>query len=225
MCARLFILIAALSIAGMTACSSDGERHRSFNPTAPTPVVGATDSTSSTTASPSFGTMLIAFPPRNEAFTFRNELELHYREQLRRQATTSYVDLEGDVVWTQEYLRYRLNRCTHEQAMQHVFDQIDGRPPAPVCGDPPANQVAFPPRNECLAFREQLELRYRDRLRRTLMETYVDIEGSVVWVQEYLRYRLNQCDHQTARARVFDQIGGRGAGPTCGPGGNRFGPP
>jgi hypothetical protein len=32
--------------------------------------------------------------------------------------------VEGDVVWTQEYLRYRVNRCTHQQAQQKVFQQV-----------------------------------------------------------------------------------------------------
>ena len=78
---------------------------------------------------------VIAFPPRNEPFAFREELEGKYRDGLRRSPSSTYVDLEGDIVWTQEYLRYRVNRCGHAAATQKVMSQIDGRGIAPVCTD------------------------------------------------------------------------------------------
>jgi len=161
-------------------------------------------------------TGVIAFPPRNEPYAFRQELELKYRDGLRRQPSSTYVDLEGDIVWTQEYLRYRLNQCDHATATQKVLDQIDGRGIAPVCGNPPAGgPVAFPPRNEPYAFRQELEARYRDGLRRPATSSYADIEGSIVWTQEYLRYRVNRCGHDAATRKVLDQIDGRGIAPTC----------
>jgi len=43
------------------------------------------------------------------------------------------VDREGDVVWIQEYLRYRVNSCGHAAAVQSVLTQIDGRSAPPVC--------------------------------------------------------------------------------------------
>jgi len=43
------------------------------------------------------------------------------------------VDNEGDVVWTQEYLRYRVNGCGHAVAVQDVMLQIDGFAAPPVC--------------------------------------------------------------------------------------------
>ena len=43
----------------------------------------------------------------------------------------------------------------------------------------------------------------------------MDAEGGVVWTQEYLRYRVNQCDHPTAVQKVFSQIDGGGVAPTC----------
>jgi len=78
-----------------------------------------------------FGAVL--FPPRNEALDFRNQLEAKYRDGLRRGPTTTTVDPEGDVVWTQEYLRYRVNSCGHGMAVQSVMTQIDGRSAPPVC--------------------------------------------------------------------------------------------
>ena len=159
---------------------------------------------------------VIAFPPRNEPFAFRQELEHKYRDGLGRSLSSTYVDLEGDIVWTQEYLRYRVNQCDHATAEQKVFDQIDGRGIAPVCGNPPSGGVvAFPPRNEPYAFRQELEHKYRDGLGRSPASSYVDIEGSIVWTQEYLRYRVNRCGHAAATQKVLDQIDGKGIGPVC----------
>lgn len=165
---------------------------------------------------PADTTGVIAFPPRNEPYAFRQDLELKYRDGLRRSPSTTYVDLEGDIVWTQEYLRYRVNQCDHATAVQKVMDQIDGRGIAPVCGNPPSGSVvAFPPRNEPYAFRQELEIKYRDGLRRGATSSYVDIEGAIVWTQEYLRYRVNQCGHVAATQKVLDQIDGRGIAPVC----------
>jgi gluconate kinase len=157
----------------------------------------------------------VAFPPRNEPFDFRSSLERKYRDQLRRPPTSSFVDVEGDVVWTQEYIRYRVNRCSHSLAVQYVLAQIDGAGIAPVCGDEPAGSIAFPPRNEPFAFRQELERKYRDDLRRPPSATFVDLEGAIVWGQEYLRYRINGCGHVAAEEKVFAQIDGGGIPPTC----------
>jgi hypothetical protein len=73
------------------------------------------------------------FPPRNDSFDFRMRLETKYRDDLRRDASSTAVDLEGEVVWTQEYLRYRLGRCSHQAAVDRVFAQIDGAGVQPVC--------------------------------------------------------------------------------------------
>jgi len=160
-------------------------------------------------------TGVIAFPPRNEPFAFREELERKYRDGLRRSPSSTYVDLEGDIVWTQEYLRYRVNECSHDVAMQRVLAQIDGQGILPVCGSPPPRVVPFPPRNEPYAFRQELERTYRDGLRRNATSSYVDIEGSIVWTQEYLRYRVNRCSHEAATQKVLDQIDGKGIAPVC----------
>ncbi len=161
------------------------------------------------------GALGVAFPPRDESFRFRQELETVYRTGLQRAETSSYVDAEGDLVWTQEYLRYRVNGCGHAEAAARTLAQIDGAGIAPVCGDTPPGVVSFPPRDESYRFRLQLEAQYRDQLRRPPSSTYVDVEGALVWTQEYLRYRVNKCDHVTATLRVVQQIEGRGIGPVC----------
>ena len=150
------------------------------------------------------GTADATFPPRNEPFLFRTNLEAKYRDGLRREATTSYVDIEGTIVWTQEYLRYRVNQCGHADAVARVLRQIDGAGAEPVCGV--ASTTSFPPRNEPLDFRAQLEQKYRDGLQRGPTLTFVDAEGDIVWTLEYLRYRLSSCGHAEAESKVFTQI-------------------
>lgn len=157
----------------------------------------------------------IAFPPRNEPFQFRQALEEKYRFGLGRGPTATFVDVEGDIVWTQEYLRYRVNGCDHDTAAARVFSQIRSGAIAPTCGEAPEGMVAFPPRNEPFAFRVELEAFYRDALRRGLTSTFVDIEGDIVWTQEYLRYRVNGCEHVQATVNVLRQIDGGGIAPIC----------
>ena len=160
---------------------------------------------------------VVLFPARNESFAFRNALETKYRDGLRRTATSTWVDVEGDVVWTQEYLRYRVNGCDHGLSVQRVMDQIDGRGAGPTCAEARGGVVPFPPRDESFAFRRDLEVKYRDGLRRPASSTFVDTEGSLVWVQEYLRYRVNACDHLASESKVMGQIDGQGIAPDCVP--------
>jgi hypothetical protein len=154
---------------------------------------------------------LAVFPPRNEPFQFRQTLEGYYRDTLRRGPVQTAVDLEGGIVWTQEYLRYRLSGCQHSIAVMRVLSQIDGSSP-PECG----GIASFPPRNEALDFRSNhLESKYRDGLRRSLTTSFVDVEGDVVWTTEYFRYRLSGCDHENASSKTLQQVGGAPAPATC----------
>jgi hypothetical protein len=220
----------ALAVASTFAGCADRSERQSASPlatsptvpsavTAPGGVAGATRSGQGRDvvlpAYTPIGALDVAFPGRDESFAFRQSLEAKYRDGLRRAATSSYVDVEGDLVWTQEYLRYRVNACAHVDAIARVMTQIDGAPAPPVCGPSPAGTVAFPPRNESFDFRQELERKYRDGLRRTPSATYVDVEGAVVWTQEYLRYRVNACGHVAATQKVLDQIDGRGIAPVC----------
>lgn len=161
------------------------------------------------------GSGSVSFPARNESLDFRNQLETKYRDGLRRGNSTTYVDPEGDIVWLSEYFRYRVNACSHDQARTRVFAQIDNTGTYGVCGLVSAGSVAFPPRNESLNFRNALEAKYRDELRRSAGQTAVDNEGDVVWIQEYLRYRVNSCSHAVAIDKVFAQIDGRGVQAVC----------
>lgn len=155
---------------------------------------------------------LAAFPPRNEPLQFRQSLESYYQNTLRRTPIGTAVDLEGSVVWTQEYLRYRLSGCDHADSATKVLSQIDGRSAPTECG----GSVGFPPRNEALNFRANyLEAKYRDGLRRPFTSTYVDFEGDIVWMMEYFRYRLSGCSHDDASQKTFTQVAGGAAPATC----------
>jgi predicted Zn-dependent protease len=158
----------------------------------------------------------INFPPRNETYDFRAWLESEYSSALGRPAGLSYSDVEGSVVWVQEYLRYRLNMCSHDQSVERVRIQIAGGGVPGVCGTPPSRSIiSFQPRNETYGFRLQLEDFYRYDLGRAAVRTSVDAEGDVVWIQEYLRYRLNGCTHAQSIAKVTQQIEGGGIPPVC----------
>jgi hypothetical protein len=238
---RLSSLVSLISLvcAIASGCGGDGSRQPATppaSPTAPSQMASTPSSTggagtpalppagAESTDGPAGAVILpdeamwrtaVAFPPRNESFVFRQDLERKYRDGLRRPVTSTFVDMEGDIVWTQEYLRYRVNLCGSTESVQNVLDQIDGRPAAPVCGDPSSGVVPFPPRNESFVFRQQLEVKYRDGLRRPATSTFVDMEGTLVWTQEYLRYRVNTCGHVAATQKVMDQIDGRGIAAIC----------
>ena len=137
-----------------------------------------------------------------------------YRNDLRRPVGATFADPEGSVVWTQEFLRYRMSACRPDQSTARILLQIEGFNVQPVCGVAPAT-VNFPPRNETLSFRLDLEDIYRLGLGRLPTPTAVDVEGDVVWITEYLRYRLNRCSHTQATDRVLQQIVGLGIQPTC----------
>jgi hypothetical protein len=234
--ARCFsvLLVAAAAAVG---CGGD-ERAQRTSPVAPSVVSGASGAATPATATggvpgpaapatsstpvpltpaelPTSGARDVAFPPRDQPLDFRVRLETKYRDQLQRPSTSSYVDLEGNIVWTQEYLRYRVNACDHTEAVSRVLMQLDGLGIQPVCGSAPPGNVEFPPRDQPFDFRQQLESYYRTRFGRQPTATHVDVEGDIVWTQEYLRYRVNGCDHLEAVDRVFQQIDGRGIQPVC----------
>jgi hypothetical protein len=206
------LLCSCVLIAG---CSRDPERSSPISPTAlSAPEPGSLIGPTSVAPGGVSGKYDVAFPGRDQSFDFRNQLETKYLTGLGRAAAPTFVDREGEVVWTQEYMRYRTNGCDHGSATQRVMAQIDGQPAGQVCGAPPEGLIAFPPRTDSFDFRRQLEARYQ-QFGRGASQSSVDAEGGVVWTQEYLRYRVNQCDHPTAVQKVFSQIDGGGVAATC----------
>jgi len=157
----------------------------------------------------------VTFPPRNETADFVNRLGALYRDELRSGGFATFVDAEGAGVWVPEYARFRVGQCSHEVASQRVFQTITDGIASGVCALTPAGAIPFPPRNEGLQFFVSLNGLYRDTLRRGQITSFVDEEGLVVWILEYLRYRLNRCSHEVAVQKVFMQIRGQGIQPTC----------
>lgn len=197
-----------------TAITASADRSTSVSASGAS--VAFTESTlSAVFALPRSGAAAISFPPRNEPVQFRAALEAKYRDGLRRPSVQTFVDQEGTVVWAQEYLRYRVNFCSHADAVSKVMSQIDGQGISATCGN--ASTATFPPRNEPFAFMLALEAKYRDSLRRPSGPSFVDVEGNIVWTQEYLRYRVSTCSHAVAQQKVFDQIDGRGVQSDCTP--------
>ena len=93
------------------------------------------------------------FPPRNEALTFRRELEAVYQARGAALADT-VVDDEGDVIWTMEYYRYVLSGCSHADAIAKIMTQISGGGVPADCGGPTIQPlvVSFSVRNTpCIA--------------------------------------------------------------------------
>jgi hypothetical protein len=200
-------------IAASMACSRGDDRPVADSLTSPTAASGF--STISAGGGGVSRPMVVNFPPRNESMLFRNELESKYVNSLRRTPAATFVDPEGEVVWMQEYLRYRTNGCDHATAIARVLAQIDGGAPGPVCSDVDPNaQVAFPGRNDLLEARRALETKYQ-QMGRTPSFTAVDAEGASIWIAEYQRYRASGCDHATAMQKVFAQIDGGAVPASC----------
>ena len=210
---HLTLLLCTLTLLG--GCSRNLDRSSAASPTAPSAGdPGSLLGPTSVAPGGISGKFDVSFPPRNDSFDFRNQLETKYQTGLGRSAGPTFVDREGEVVWTQEYMRYRVNGCDHGSATQRVMAQIDGQPAGQVCGAPPDGLIAFPPRTDAFDFRRQLESKYQ-QFGRGASQSTVDAEGGVVWTQEYLRYRVNQCDHATAIQRVFTQVDGGSVSATC----------
>jgi len=74
----------------------------------------------------------------------------------------------------------------------------------------------FPDRQLAYQFRSvNLEQLYRTQLARGVFPTNVNPEGSVIWVSEYLRYRVSGCSAADSFSRILTQIRGGGVPPPC----------
>lgn len=212
---RHYLAICALTLV-VAACSPADHRTVASTPTGPTELaatpaaIGGAPGVSGPAAMPS--------PPRNETVDFRNQLETKYQTGLNRSASATAVDREGEAIWIQEYIRYRVSGCDHGTAVQRVMTQIDGGAAGADCGGTPTGAVAviFPSRADVVAFRQQLETRYL-QMNRGPVTSFVDAEGAAIWTSEYLRYRTNDCDHTSSVQKVFTQVDGGAAPATCVP--------
>jgi hypothetical protein len=157
--------------------------------------------------------LLAAFPDRREPVEFRTQLEGVYQAR-GAQRTSTYVDIEGTVIWTTEYIRYRLSNCSDAESVNKVAFEIANlnSPGPPECG----SVAPFPDRRDAFRFRtEFLEPQYQNVLNKPLQQLFVNAEGDVIWTMEYLRYRVGNCSHAEATAKVNMDIGGAGPQPVC----------
>jgi hypothetical protein len=143
----------------------------------------------------------IELPTPQESVMFMAALERKYRDGLKRPPTPVALDPTAATTWIERYLRFRLHSCDHPAASARVFQQIDGHGAQPLCRRP--TSAVFPPWNETTAFRRQLESKFTGRF-----SSFVDLEGQAVWVQEYVRHRVDGCSHRDAVDAVLAQIDG-----------------
>jgi hypothetical protein len=221
---RLVFLV-VLAAASVVISCRDAEH---ASPVAASPTVTASSvqsvlwsaiSSASVMSNARIGPAAVSFPPNNEPYDFRLRLETFYQTTLRASISQTYVNLEGGGVWISEYIRYRVFQCSHNYAVSSVMTQIDTlrRTIPATCGEPPTGAVEFPPRNEPADFRRQLEVKYRDGLRAGPTQSYVDLEGDIVWMQQYFLYRLNGCDHDQASSKTLVNIQTQQVQAFCGP--------
>jgi len=186
---------------------------------------GAEDSTSAIPTSPSAITLpdspgggnshrtVVNYPQRNDTFDFRIQLESKYASKGRTPAQT-YVDMDGEVAWIQEYNRYRVNGCDHDTATRNALAQVDGAAPPQVCAVRFFPETAvYPSREDSVDFRRQLGSKYQ-AMGRSAQST-VDAEGAGIWISEYLRYRTSGCDHASAVQKTMSQVDGAATPATC----------
>jgi hypothetical protein len=207
-----YLTSAVVVIAAGIACSRGPERNVAATMTGPTAIsLAGPDSPAGGVS----GSLVIhAFPGRQDLLTFRLELEARYQHGLFRTPIATYVDQEGEVVWMLEYLRYRVHGCDHATAIARVRTQVANGPAGPICAEPPDGLVAFPSRADVLDFRRVLEEIYQ-QMGRGLTLSYADLEGVAIWTAEYLRYRLNSCEHPAASEKTLTQVAGNPPPDTC----------
>jgi hypothetical protein len=205
-------------IAASMACSRGPDHPVAALPTSPSPIAASSINPVSL-INPGRGVsgpMVVNMPNPADTFLFRNSLETGYANVLARSATNGiYVDLEGQAVWIQEYIRYRSNGCGHVEAISRVLQQIDGALARGICEAPSEFfEAAFPNRADVVDAMRLIDQRYQAMARALGLST-VDLEGAAIWIAEYLRYRANGCDHATAVEKVLVQLQGAPPPPTC----------
>jgi hypothetical protein len=72
-----------------------------------------------------------ALPPANETFEFLQRLESLNASRSPSRLVSSYVDLEGEAVWLQEYLRQRLSGRDHTESTEVVLRAVRQVAPTP----------------------------------------------------------------------------------------------
>jgi hypothetical protein len=77
-------------------------------------------------------------------------------------------------------------------------------------------RIVLPTALETAEFRTRLDAIYRDQLGRPAVPSTADPGVLLRWLRRYVRYRLHNCDHTAASARIWHQLAQGGAPPLCG---------
>jgi hypothetical protein len=203
---------AAILLAATISCSRGNDRPVADSPTAPS--VASAESALAGSGGVS-RPMDYTFPAQQEAYQFFSQLETKYQGSLgRSSAPQSYVDLEGVIVWIQEYVRHRVNGCDNATATQRVLSQIDGGAVSTPCAVVPAGVFNVGSQSDVVAFYRTLDTKYQQMGRGQRAST-VDLEGQAIWYQQYLKYRQTGCDYTTALTKVFAMIDGGAEPVSC----------
>ena len=202
---KILVMGAAALVAA--SCSKGVDQSTSAIPTSPSAI---------TLPEPGGGVShrtVVNYPQRSDTLDFRQQLESKYASKGRTPAQT-YVDMDGEVAWIQEYHRYRVNGCDHDTATRNALAQVDGAAPPQVCAVRFFPETAiYPSREDSVDFRRQLGAKYQAMGRNA--QSAVDAEGAGIWISEYLRYRTSGCDHASAVQKTLAQVDGGAAAATC----------
>jgi hypothetical protein len=109
--------------------------------------------------------------------------------------------------WIAQYLGLRVAGCDHRQARSRIAAQLAEKNEPRLCrtGLVPVHPV--PPPNETLEFRRELDALYaRHGSQPAPGETSIDFEGEAVWIQEYVRLRMEGKPEADAHASVRQSI-------------------
>lgn len=146
----------------------------------------------------------IVSTPRADRVAFRRTMENLYRGRGGR-TTRTFVDIDGIGIWTAEYYWYRVSYCDHATATARVFAQIEGRGVQPVCAEPASINLRAS-LDDSDAFRAALEIEYRDVLRSSPIDSYLDADADSIWMITYVDARFDGMNHAQATAKITDKF-------------------
>jgi hypothetical protein len=146
-------------------------------------------------------------PPRDELTRFRDRLDMIYRDELHRPRAPSAVPPADATEWVAKYLAFRVAGCDHQQARSKIEDALAEKNALRLCRTGLTTVHPVPPPNETFGFRRDLDTLYsRSRTQPAPAESFVDLEGEAVWIQEYARLRIEGRSEAEAEALVHRSI-------------------
>jgi hypothetical protein len=155
-------------------------------------------------SAPQPATPALASTPRADRVAFRRAIETLYRSKGGSTRRT-YVDIDGIGIWTAEYYWYRVSYCDHATAVARVFAQIEGRGVQPVCAEPASINLKASLADSD-AFRAALETEYRDVLRSSPIDSYLNNDADSIWMKVYVENRFNGMNHAQATTNITDKF-------------------